>query len=135
MTRGTRPLTGWLTAIVLAHLAISFVHGSAHSSAGVLLSASQSAFVYVVILAAPLAGLVILRFSRSAGLWIIALSLLASLIFGVVNHFVLESADHVNRVGPPWQATFTITAWLLAVTEALGSGIALWAIRRTGRVS
>src|SRR5262245_60484703 len=58
MTRMTRPLTGWLAAIVLAHLAVSFVHGSAHSSAGVLLSASQSAFVYIVILVAPLAGLV-----------------------------------------------------------------------------
>lgn len=135
MSKGTERLTGWLAVIVLAHLGISIVHGSAHSSAGVLLSAGQSMFVYVVILAAPLAGLVILRFSRAAGLWLIALSLFASLIFGVVNHFVLESPDHVSRVGPPGHNTFMVTAVLLAVTEALGSGAAWWGIRRAGRVS
>jgi hypothetical protein len=48
-----------------------------------------------------------------------------SLVFGVVNHFVLVSADHVGHVDPHVRTLFTTTAVLLAVTEALGVGLAM----------
>ena len=49
-----------------------------------------------------------------------------SLVFGVVNHFLLESPDHVAQVAAQWRVLFGTTAVLLAVTEALGSGLAFW---------
>jgi uncharacterized membrane protein len=47
-----------------------------------------------------------------------------ALIFGLVNHFVLDSPDHVAHVDPQFRGLFTITAVLLAMTEALGSALA-----------
>jgi len=116
---------GWLVAAVLAHLIISIVHGAAHAGAHVPLSPAASAFVFIVILAGPLVGLVLTWPARRLGSWVIALTMAGSLVFGFVNHFVFESPDHVARVGAQWRALFATTAVLLALTEALGSGLAI----------
>lgn len=65
------------------------------------------------------------------GGWLIAITMTSSL-FGVVNHFVLVSPDHVAHVDPQWRGLFTTTAVLLAVTEALGAGLAIGLLRRRG---
>ena len=52
-----------------------------------------------------------------------------SLVFGLVNHFVLASPDHVAHVSPEWRPLFATTAVLLAVTEAIGSGLAIRVVR------
>ena len=124
----------WLTAVVLSHLVISFVHGAAHAQAHVPLSLTANLFVYIVILAGPLVGLAIVLMPglktrpTSAlvriGSWVIAVTMLGSLVFGLVNHFVLSSPDHVSHVDPQWRVLFGTTAVLLAMTEALGSGLA-----------
>ena len=114
----------WLVAVVLVHLVISMVHGVAHDRAQVPLSYAATVFVYVVILAGPLVGLVVARWSRRVGSWVIALAMTGSFVFGVVNHFLLSSPDHVAHVDPQWRPLFTVTAVLLAVTEALAAGLA-----------
>src|SRR5262249_19509885 len=119
----------WLIWIVLAHLVISFVHGLAHARAQVPLSMAANLFVYIVILAGPLLGLLLARKSRRIGSAVIALAMAGSLVFGVVNHFVLSSPDHVAHVDPQWQALFATTAVLLTLTEALGSGLAIRVVR------
>jgi hypothetical protein len=43
--------------IVAAHLAISLIHGAAHTGAAVPLSALQNAFVWIVIFTGPLVAL------------------------------------------------------------------------------
>jgi hypothetical protein len=49
-----------------------------------------------------------------------------SLIFGLYFHFVHESFDHVShREHDLWGITFTATAVLLAVVEALGCWIGI----------
>ena len=58
-----------------------------------------------------------------------------SLVFGLVNHFVLASPDHVAHVAPEWRPLFTATAVLLALTEALGSGLAVRLARERKHVS
>jgi hypothetical protein len=129
MTRnGSRAWT-WLIWVVLAHLVISFVHGAAHARAHVPLSLAANLFVYIVILAGPLLGLVLAWKARRIGSVVIACAMAGSLVFGLVNHFVLASADHVSHVDPQWRALFATTAVLLAVTEALGSGLAIRVIR------
>jgi hypothetical protein len=115
--------------VVLTHLVISFVHGAAHAQAHVPLSLAANLFVYIVILAGPLLGLVLAWKARRIGSLVIAFAMAGSLVFGLVNHFVLASADHVSHVDPQWRVLFATTAVLLAVTEALGTGLAIRVIR------
>ena len=127
----TRRLSGadvTLTALVLAHFAISAVHGFAHTRANVALPPAAMSFVVVVILAGPLLGLV-LRHAvlPRAGAWIIAATLTGSFVFGLLNHFVMDGADHVMRVVGPSHTLFGVTAALLAISEALGAGLAVHA--------
>ncbi len=127
MSERRRSLDGLLILIVLAHLAVTVLHGRAHSGAVVPVSTVASVFIVSVIVTAPIVGAVVLWFfSTEWGAWVLALSLAASLIFGVVNHFILESPDHVARIASEWKGLFTVTAVLLALTEALGSGLAFW---------
>jgi hypothetical protein len=122
--------TGWdaaLAAVVLAHLGIAIAHGQAHQGAGVALSTAGNVFVLLVIVAGPVVGLVWAALTRSrAAIWMITLTLTGALAFGFINHFVLESNDHVLHVTGPWRTWFGVSAALLAVTEALGAGIGAW---------
>jgi len=119
----------WLGGTVFAHLAISFVHGAAHAQAHVPMSSAANLFVFAVILAGPVIGLGLALRSRPIGARVIGITMAASLVFGVVNHFVLATPDHVSHVDPHWRPLFAATAVLLAITEALGSGLAVQAIR------
>jgi hypothetical protein len=115
----------WLSAFVAAHLVISVVHGTAHDGAAVPMGTAANVFVFGVILAGPLAGLALAWWRPAPGSWVVAATMTASLIFGVVNHFLLEGADRVDHVALEWQRLFGTTAVLLAATEALGAGLAL----------
>jgi len=75
---------------VLVHLAVSIVHGVAHTQARVPLSTTANLFVFIVILAGPLAGLALTFPAWRFGSALIALTMAASLVFGLVNHFVLN---------------------------------------------
>jgi len=135
MSGHSNPDRRWLTAAVLAHLIISLVHGAAHSGAQVPLSPAANLFVFTVILAGPLVGLALTWPAPRIGSWLIAITMAASLVFGVVNHFVLASPDHVAQVAPQWRPMFSTTAILLAVTEALGFGLAIRSARERTQVS
>jgi len=129
-------IDGVLVGLIVAHLVISFVHGAAHSGAAVPLSPAANLFVWLVILAGPLVGLLVWRWlDRRAGVWIVAATLGGSFAFGLINHFVIAGADHVAHVAAGWRVMFGVTAVLLALTEALGSGVAIWSAVRTGRSS
>jgi hypothetical protein len=126
----TNPAWTWLTAVVLGHLIISMAHGAAHAQAQVPLSRAATLFVYIVILAGPLIGLVLTWPAERIGGWLIALTMVGSLVFGVINHFVLASPDHVAQVAPQWRPLFTTTAILLVVTEVLGAVLAIRLLRK-----
>jgi hypothetical protein len=117
----------WVTIVVLVHLAISVLHGRAHTSLGVGLSTWQQVYVYGVILLAPLIALG-LSFTRhvGAGLWLLLVSMLGSLIFGFCYHYVIISPDHVAHL-PVGEARglFRVTALLLMITEAFGVVVAI----------
>jgi len=50
--------------------------------------------------------------------------MLASLLFGVINHFALDSPDYVLAVPEhEWRHSFVLTAALVAVTESIGTVI------------
>src|SRR4029077_5082074 len=77
-------------------------------------------FVYIVILAGPLAGLALSRWRPQAGAALVALTMTGALVFGVVNHFIIPGSDHVTHVAREWQSLFAATAALLALLEAAG---------------
>jgi hypothetical protein len=133
MREPTAPQNALLIVMVLVHLILSLVHGAAHVAADVRLSLSATLFVFLVILIGPVAGLGLRRsaFAR-AGTWVIAGSMGGALIFGIVNHFIVAGVDHVGNIAEPWRVLFTVTAALLAVTEAFGSGLAAWCAVRAG---
>jgi hypothetical protein len=124
----------WLTVAVLGHLAISLVHGAAHSGAHVALSPPATAFVFVVILAGPVGGLMLMRTATRFGAFLVALTMGGALVFGVVNHFLVASADHVAHVDPAWRAMFAGTAVLLAITEIAGCALAVAAMGEKRKV-
>jgi hypothetical protein len=139
-----RQETGLLAAVVLVHLAVSIVHGAAHIRAHVDLNAAGTAFVYIVILAGPLAGLAVTMSGSRAGATgarrrlgaaIVAASMAGALVFGLVNHFFIEGADHVAHIAREWRALFASTAALLAVIEAAGTVIGVRGAVRVRRAS
>lgn len=115
--------------VVLLHLVVSIVHGAAHGEASVPLSFAASVFVFGIIVAGPLIGLAVTWWARGIGAGLIAATMAGSFVFGVVNHFVVAGPDHVVHVVPQWRPLFAMTAVMLAVTEALGSGLALRMLR------
>ena len=124
-----------LTSIVVGHLIVSLVHGSAHSGARIPMSLAANLFIWIVILAGPLVGLWISRSRPPAGGWIVAATMAGSLIFGIVNHFVIASPDHVNHVAAEWRTLFSVTAALLVVTEAAGVAAGVWCARTVRQVT
>jgi hypothetical protein len=49
-----------------------------------------------------------------------------ALVFGIVNHFVISSPDHVNHVAAQWRMLFASTAVLLVITEGVGTAAGAW---------
>ena len=125
-----------LAAIVLIHLIVSFVHGAAHTGARVFLPLAGNLFVYIVILAGPLAGLVLSVWRPQAGAALVSLTMAGAFAFGVINHFIIPGSDHVTHVARDWQSLFATTAVLLAIIEAAGTAVGFrLARRRAGRAS
>jgi hypothetical protein len=125
-----------MTAVVLLHLAISIVHGQAHAGAAIPLPIASTLFVYIVILAGPLAGLALTRWRPAAGAWIVAASFGGALVFGLVNHFIIAGPDHVDHVAASWRPLFRATALLLVASEAAGVVVGIRsALRHTLRRS
>jgi hypothetical protein len=127
---------GTLIALVVLHLIVSVVHGAAHSGAQVALPLAGALFVYIVILAGPLVGLIVAHRRPSSGAAIVALTMAGAFAFGVVNHFIIPGSDHVTHVARDWRFAFGSTAVLLAVLEAATAAVATrLAVRRPRRSS
>jgi MFS family permease len=124
----------FLAFAVLSHLAVTLLHGFAHTAAHVPTTLAASVFIYLVIEAGPLAGLWVARSHPRAGGWIVASTMAGSLVFGLVNHFVIGSPDHVNHVAEQWRMLFASTAVLLVITEGIGTAAGAWLATRVERL-
>jgi hypothetical protein len=118
-------LDRWLAAVVIAHLTITIGHGAAHNAAHVMLGWASMAFVIVIIEIAPLVGLWLSTRRPREGAALVAASMAASLVFGLVNHFVIVSPDHVSEVADAARPLFAATAVLLVLSEAAGVMLAV----------
>src|SRR5206468_2744303 len=75
MKRNRGPVWTWMAALVLVHLVITILHGSAHAKANVPLSPAANIFVLAVIVAGPLIGLGLTWPAQRIGTWLIALTM------------------------------------------------------------
>lgn len=117
--------------IVWLDLVVNFIHALSHSGANIWISFLGNAFVVVVILVAPLVPLFLLHTVRLEwmGALLLFLSMLAALLFGVWNHFLLPGSDNIGHVPPGvWQQPFRVTAVLLTILQAPGTGIGIWCL-------
>lgn len=117
------------TIIVIIHGIVVALHGLAHQQLPVPLSLVQSLFVSAVIVLAPMMALILVwtPFYR-AGIWLLLFSMTGSLLFGIYNHFIVITPDHISQIPfKGWGLLFQITALLLLLTEGLGCGVGIWA--------
>jgi hypothetical protein len=113
-----------LVAIVLIHFVVLIWHGTVHMVLPVPLTGAQNAFVIGVIFLLPLAGAgLLLRTNfRLTAAWLVALSMLGSLLFGFINHFMRASPDNVLELpASAWRHSFVLSAAILVITETLGA--------------
>lgn len=116
--------------IVVIHSMILLVHELAHLSLTIDLSLQQRIVVVLIFVLTPIATLALLWTNRlQSGFLLLLLGMVAAFVFGVVNHFVFITKDHV------WHAphgamlpVFQVTAYLMAVVEAIGALLGLWGL-------
>ncbi len=88
-----------IAVLVAIHLAVTLWHGYAHRELGIALPPAKNAFVFVVILIAPLVAAAIAWTRHAgAGLWIFFLSMLAAMLFGAYHHYILVSPDNIGHL-------------------------------------
>lgn len=115
------------------HLVAAIVHGAAHEHYEIPMEPWQKIFIsLVIVIAPPAAGVLLWRRRLRPGAWLLLVSMGGSLVFGITFHFLLLGPDHVSSVNMQgWGVTFQVTAFVLAVTEALGMTAALRVLRAT----
>jgi hypothetical protein len=119
------------TALVVIHVIAHGLHGLAHVEIPVPLSILQSLFVGIVIYAIPIIAVVLLwtQFYR-IGSWLLLGSMAASVLFGIYNHLIVITPDHVSQVSfEGWGLLFQITAILTLIVDGFGSWIGIWALK------
>jgi hypothetical protein len=128
-----------IAVLVAIHFAVALWHGNAHAELAIALPPEKNAFVFIVILIAPLvaASLVWTRYVL-VGVWMFFLSMLGALMFGAYHHYILVSPDNIGHLphgSADGQATFIANAAALALLElasalygafCLGSRSATW---------
>lgn len=118
------------TTIAIIHAIANGLHGLAHVEIPVPLSLFQSWFVSIVILLTPLiaAALLWTKFYR-LGSWLLLSSITGSLLFGIYNHFIVMSPDHVSQISfTGWGLLFQVTAFLIVIVDGVSCGICLLAL-------
>ena len=125
----TRTLKSIALGVVAIHFVVVVLHSIAHEVLPVKATPAQLAFIIPVIIVAPvLAGILLLKFQRTATILLTA-SMLGSFVFGIYYHFIADTIDHVAHVAflQPvfWSQMFQLTAYLLALSEMVGTGVGL----------
>jgi hypothetical protein len=112
-------------ALVAIHLAANVWHGGAHRELVIDPSSSQLAFIVVVILMAPVvSGVLVWTRFVTPGLWMLLLSMLGALLFGVYHHYILISPDNIAHLpdgSHEAHERFASSAATLAVLELAGA--------------
>lgn len=113
--------------LVGAHAVVGLLHGISHVELGVVPSAADLAFIVIVIGIVPIGLLPFVLRGARAGVGLFAFAFAASWLYGMLNHFLIEGADHVPGLDHgAWQAMFTVTGAMILGLEAAGTLLAVW---------
>jgi len=123
-------------AVVTFHFVIVVLHSIAHQILPVPATPAQLAFIVPVIIVAPIVAAFMLLKFETAGMLLLAASMLGSFVFGLYYHFIADTIDHVAHVTQMqpvlWSQMFQATSYLLAISEAAGAAVGLvWLARRS----
>jgi hypothetical protein len=121
----------WFSTIIVAiHAIVIILHGLAHLNVPVPISMSQSLFIGTVIVLAPIVAAILLWSSfEQVGHWLFLGSMTGALLFGLYNHFIAISPDHISQIPfTEWGALFQVTAILLLIIEGIGCAVGLWTL-------
>jgi hypothetical protein len=119
--------------LIAIHFVVVLLHSFAHQSLSVNASPAQLAFIFPVIIVAPVvAGLMLPKFEKFGTVLLIA-SMIGSFMFGVYYHFIAETIDHVAHVAQlqphRWSQMFVATSYLLAISELLAAVVGVLLLR------
>jgi hypothetical protein len=90
-----------------------------------------SLFVGIAIFLTPIVAAALLwtQFYR-IGSWLLLGSIAGSLLFGLYNHFIVISPDHVSQVSfEGWGMVFRVTAILILIVDGFGCWMSLRALK------
>ncbi len=116
------------------HFVVVVLHSIAHQLLSVNASPAQLAFIFPVIILAPVVAGVMLPKFEKFGTVLLTASMIGSFVFGVYYHFIAETIDHVTHVAQLkphfWSQMFLATSYLLAISELLGAIVGLLLLMR-----
>jgi hypothetical protein len=118
-------------AIVVLHAIAHGLHGLAHVKIPIPLSMLQSLFIGTVIWIIPAVAAVLLwtSFNRIGG-WLLLSSMAGAILFGIYNHLIVISPDHVSHVAfAGWGGLFQVTAILTLIVDGFGCWIGIQALK------
>ena len=121
-------------AVVAVHLVVVVLHSIAHQWLSVNASPAQLAFIFPVIIVAPVVAGVMLPKFEKFGTVLLTVSMAGSFVFGVYYHLIADTIDHVAHVAQlephRWSQIFVATSYLLAISEMLGAVVGLMLLLR-----
>jgi len=119
------------TTIVVLHAIAHALHGLAHVKIPVPLSSLQSFFIIAVIFLTPIIAVILLwtKFDR-IGSWLLLSLMAGAILFGIYNHLLVMSPDHVSQVSfTNWGFLFQITAVLTLIVDGFSCWIGIWGLK------
>lgn len=110
-----------LVIVAALHLVIGGAHQYAHAVAGVENSPLQVLFIVLVVTITPWVAIGLTwKWNQTIGGALFSVSMAASLVFGIVLHFAVESPDLYSNVVPEHSMLFGLSALSLALVEFIG---------------
>jgi hypothetical protein len=123
-----------VAALAAIHLLVTLWHSSAHSELAIGLPPLKLAYAYaVIVIAPPLAAVLLWTRFASLGLWVFTLAMLGSLLFATYHHYILVSPDniaHLPEGAAEAQASFVHSAGISALLELAGAVLGAWSLGR-----
>ena len=123
------------SGLIVIHFLVVVLHSFAHQLLPVTASPAQLAFIFPVIIVAPVVAGIMLPKFEMFGAVLLTASMIGSFVFGVYYHFIAETIDHVAHVAQlephRWSQIFLATSYLLAISELLGAMVGVILLLRT----
>src|SRR5437762_734338 len=121
-----------IAVLVAIHFAVALWHGNAHTTLAIALPPEKNAFVFIVIIIAPIvaASLVWTRYLL-VGVWIFFLSMLGAMLFGAYHHYILVSPDNIAHLpggSPESHSQFIASASVIALLELASALVAAFSL-------